>query len=410
LSRRLHVPPEAFHPAVPEIDMRFLTAGESHGPMLVGIFEGLPAGLRVDLKALQSDLDRRRSGHGRGARTTKIEADRVEVVAGLRGGLTLGSPVALLIPNTDFKNWKAVMDPVGPVSGREVHRPRPGHADLAGGLKYGFSDLRNALERASARETAMRVALGGLARQYLAHFGVDVLSHVASLGGIDAVEPPARAKLAALRPAVEASPVRTLDAAAAKRMVARIESARVAGDTLGGVVEVLVDGLVPGLGAYVQWDRRLDARLAAALMSIPAIKGVEIGAGFAQSRLAGTEVHDPILPAKGKGSATRYARPSNRAGGLEGGVTNGERLVLRAAMKPISTTMKGLPSVDIRTGKPETSAVERSDVCALPAAGVVGEAVVALELASAWAEKFGGDTMADVEAAVARYRKELKRR
>jgi len=395
--------------------MRFLTAGESHGPTLVGILEGMPAGLTIDISRMQSDLDRRRSGYGRGARTTKIESDTVQIVSGVRGGVTLGSPIALLIENKDWKNWKSVMSPIGKAAGREVYRPRPGHADLAGGLKYGFTDLRNALERASARETAMRVALGSLARQYLDIFGVDILSHVIQLGGIEAKPAVATTGalpgvLARLRREVEASPVRTADLSAGRRMVARIEAARIAGDTLGGVFEVLVTGLLPGLGAYAQWDRKLDGRLAAGLMSIPAIKGVEIGLGFAASQKLGTEVHDPILPAAGKGSATRYRRATNNAGGLEGGVTNGEPLVLRAAMKPISTTMKGLPSVDIRTGKPETSSVERSDVCALPAAGVVGEAVVALTLADAWAEKFGGDTMDDTRAAVVAFGKLLKKR
>ncbi|MDZ4803776.1 MAG: chorismate synthase [Candidatus Eisenbacteria bacterium] len=395
--------------------MRFLTAGESHGPTLVGILEGMPAGLTIDISRMQSDLDRRRSGYGRGARTTKIESDTVQIVSGVRGGVTLGSPIALLIENKDWKNWKSVMSPIGKAAGREVYRPRPGHADLAGGLKYGFTDLRNALERASARETAMRVALGSLARQYLDIFGVDILSHVIQLGGIEAKPAVATTGalpgvLARLRREVEASPVRTADLSAGRRMVARIEAARIAGDTLGGVFEVLVTGLLPGLGAHAQWDRKLDGRLAAGLMSIPAIKGVEIGLGFAASQKLGTEVHDPILPAAGKGSATRYRRATNNAGGLEGGVTNGEPLVLRAAMKPISTTMKGLPSVDIRTGKPETSSVERSDVCALPAAGVVGEAVVALTLADAWAEKFGGDTMDDTRAAVVAFGKLLKKR
>jgi len=396
--------------------MRFLTAGESHGPMLVGILEGMPAGLTIDLAPMQSDLDRRRSGYGRGARTTKIENDTVQIVSGVRGGVTMGSPIALLIENKDWKNWKSVMSPTGKAGGREVYRPRPGHADLAGGLKYGFTDLRNALERASARETAMRVAIGSLARQYLDAFGVDILSHVVQLGGIEARPTTAMTGgalpgvLARLRREVEASPVRTADLAAGRRMVARIEAAKVAGDTLGGVFEVVVTGLLPGIGAYAQWDRKLDGRLAAALMSIPAIKGVEVGLGFAASTKLGTEVHDPILPAKGKAASTRYRRETNNAGGLEGGVTNGEPLVLRAAMKPISTTMKGLPSVDIRTGKPEMSSVERSDVCALPAAGVVGEAVVALTLADAWAEKFGGDTIDDTRAAVTAYAKLLKKR
>ncbi len=385
--------------------IRYLTAGESHGPMLVGMIEGIPAGLRLDIDAVNADLKRRQGGYGRGARM-KIETDTASVVTGLRGGVTLGSPLTILIENRDWKNWKGVMDPTGPVKGREVHRPRPGHADLSGGLKYGFSDLRNALERASARETAMRVALGAVARQYLAEFGVDILSSVIQLGGVEAKE--TTGSIAKRRPLVEASPVRCADKGAAERMIARIEAAKARGDTLGGVFEVTVEGLVPGLGSYIQWDRRLDARLARALVSIPAIKGMEIGMGFAQTRLFGTEVHDPIEPARGR--KIRYGRPTNHAGGLEGGVTNGEPLVLRAAMKPISTTMKGIPSVDIRTRKRERSAVERSDVCALPAAGVVGEAVTALALAEAWSEKFGGDSMEETAANVKAFLKALRKR
>lgn len=387
--------------------IRYVTAGESHGPMLVGILEGLPAGLPVDLERVNADLARRQSGHGRGARQ-KIERDTVRVVAGLRGGVTLGSPVALLIENRDWKNWQGMMDPVAPVKpGREVRRPRPGHVDLAARLKYGFDDLRNALERASARETAMRVALGGVARQYLATFGADILSHVTMLGGIEARGE--RPTIARLRPLVEASAVRCADAPATERMISRIEAARAAGDTLGGVFEVVAEGLTPGVGAATQWDSRLDARLTRALVSIPAVKAVEIGLGFAQAARAGTEVHDPILPGRGPGGA-RYRRPTNNAGGLEGGITNGQPLVLRAAMKPISTTMKGLPSVDLVTRKPEKSTVERSDVCALPAAGVVGEAVVALTLAEAYAEKFGGDTLEETLANHRNYLRQVARR
>lgn len=388
--------------------MRFLTAGESHGPMLVGILEGLPAGLAVDLERVDAELKRRQGGYGRGARSAKIESDRVRVVGGLRGGITMGTPLALLIENRDHRHWKGVMDPVGRIGGREVTQPRPGHADLAGGLKYGFEDLRNVLERASARETAMRTALGAVARQYLASFGIDLLSHVVQLGGLEASAPKGSG-LAALRKQVEASPVRCADGVVSKRMEARIDAARAAGDTLGGVVELIITGVVPGLGTYVQADRRLDARLGAALLSIPAIKGVEIGPAFAQSVRAGTEVHDPIVPARGR-APLRYSRPTNHAGGLEGGVTNGEPIVLRAAMKPIATTMKGLPSVDIATGRAARSAVERSDVCALPAAGVVAEAVAALVLADAFAEKFGTDTLSEALRAFEAYRRDLRRR
>jgi chorismate synthase len=387
--------------------IRYLTAGESHGPMLVGVIEGLPAGLPLDLAVIDDDLRRRQSGYGRGARM-KIESDRAQVVTGLRGGTTLGSPLTLLIENKDWKNWKDVMSPTGKAAGREVYRPRPGHADLTGGLKYGFDDLRNALERASARETAMRVALGAVARQYLEQFHVVILSHVAQLGGI--VAEAASGAPNALRDRIEASPVRCADPTASQRMMARIDAARSRGDTLGGVFEVIVHGVVPGLGSYVQWDRRLDARLAHALLSIPAIKGMEIGMGFAQTALFGTEVHDPIVSSRGGKGKIRFKRPTNNAGGLEGGVTNGEPIVVRAAMKPISTTMKGLPSVDIRTRKAERSAVERSDICAVPAAGVVGEAVVALTLAEAYSEKFGGDSLQEAARNHRNYLRDISRR
>jgi chorismate synthase len=387
--------------------IRFMTAGESHGPMLVGIIEGLPAGLRLQASRIDEDLRRRQAGHGRGARM-KIEADAARIVTGLRGSLTLGSPLTILIENRDWKNWKSVMDPIGPASGREVYRPRPGHADLSGGIKYGFEDLRNALERASARETAMRVALGGVCRQYLAAFGVDILSHVTQIGGIAAE--PARESIEALRPRVEASPVRCADRLATRRMIARIDAAKTRGDTLGGVFEIIAEGVVAGLGSYVQWDRRLDAQLSRAILSIPAVKGMEIGLGFAQTSRYGTEVHDPIEPARRAKGGIRFKRPSNNAGGLEGGVTNGQPIVLRGAMKPISTTMKGIPSVDIRTRKKERSSVERSDVCAVPAAGVVGEAVVALALAQAYSEKFGGDSMGEVETNFEAYAKAIAKR
>lgn len=387
--------------------IRYTTAGESHGPKLIGVIEGIPAGLELSAEQIDADLARRQAGFGRGARQ-KIERDRVRIVAGVRGGVTLGSPIALEIENRDWKNWESRMRAAPPVAaGREVHRPRPGHVDLAARFKYGFDDLRNGLERASARETAMRTALGAVARRYLAEFDVDLLSHVLRLGGIDALPPPPGA-LGELRDRVEASAVRCADPVATERMISRITAVRAAGDTLGGVFEVLVDGLVPGIGAYVQWDRRLDGRLAQALLSIPAVKGMEIGLGFRQADRTGTEVHDPIVPAR-KGRV-RYRRPTNNAGGLEGGVTNGERLVLRAAMKPISTTMRGIPSVDIRTKRAESSAVERSDVCALPAAGVVGEAVTALTLAAAYAEKFGGDSMEETRGTYRLYLKALRGR
>lgn len=386
--------------------IRFLTAGESHGRLLVGIIDGLPAGLAIDVDRIDEDLRRRQSGFGRGARM-KIEKDAAQVVAGLRGGRTLGSPLALLIENRDWKRWKEVMDPKGTTAGREVHCPRPGHADLAGRLKYGFDDLRDVLERASARETAMRVALGSVARQFLEVFGIDILSHVTRIGGVGA--PPA-AGIAKLRPLVEASAVRCADPTATQRMMARIATAASRGDTLGGVFEVIAEGVPAGLGSCAQWDRRLDARLAAAFLSIPAVKGMEIGLGFRQADLYGSEVHDPILPGRGGRGRPRYRRPTNNAGGLEGGMTNGEPLVLRGVMKPIATTMQGLASVDIRTRRPARSAAERSDVCAVPAAGVVGEAVTALALAEAMSESLGGDTIRETRAAFDARRRQVSRR
>jgi len=374
--------------------LRYLTAGESHGRALVTIVEGLPAGVPVDLTAIDRDLARRQSGYGRGGRM-KIEQDRVEVLSGIRHGRTLGSPVALLVPNRDWANWTEVMSPT-PVEAYSVvraaqkvrTRPRPGHADLAGALKYDHADLRNVLERASARETAARVAAGSLAKQFLAPFGIRVAGHVRSIGPVEAAGTEGL-PLDELVARAEASPVRCADPEASARMVAEIDAARRDGDSLGGVVEVVATGLPPGLGSHVHYDRRLDGALGAALLSIQAAKGVEIGDGFAAARRRGSQVHDEIGWSPGRG----YFRHSNRAGGLEGGMTNGMDLVVRVAFKPIATLYKPLRSVEIDTHVEAVAGIERSDTCAVPAAAVIAECVTAFELARFVAEKFGGDSL-----------------
>ena len=390
--------------------LRLLTAGESHGRALTAVLEGIPAGLALTADLLAQDLARRQLGYGRGRRMA-IEHDRAEILSGVRAGRTTGAPIALLIENRDWANWQDVMAVEGrPSAWRRVTCPRPGHADLAGGLKYDHDDLRDVLERASARETAARVAAGGVARACLEAFGVEIASHVVRIGAV-AARPAPRGTIAALRRRVERSDVRCADERAAERMRKAIDAARVAGDTVGGVIEVIAAGVCPGLGSYVHWDRKLDGRLAAAVHSVPAIKGVEIGLGFESASRRGSQAHDPIRARRPDARrAWGYARPTNHAGGLEGGVTNGEPVVLRAAMKPLSTLMKPLPSVDMRTRRSARAAVERSDVCAVPAAGVVLEAVVALVLADAYREKFGGDTMADARAAHRHYLKRISRR
>ncbi len=384
--------------------LRFTTAGESHGRGLVTVVEGLPAGLPVTAEWVDRDLGRRMRGHGRGGRMT-IEQDRIEWISGVRAGETLGSPVAMLIANRDWANWQEVMaaEAAGAPRERRVTRPRPGHADLTGVLKYDRTDARDILERASARETAARVAAGALARRLLDEFGVTVASHVVALGGIvagavDPLDAPG---------AADHSPVRTLDPEAEAAMVQRIDAARAAGDTLGGVVEVVADGLVPGLGSHVSWDRKLDGRLAGMLMSIPAVKGVEIGLGFAAAARPGSEVHDPII-AGGGHAAPR--RGGNNAGGLEGGMTTGEPLVVRIAMKPLSTLMTPLETVDLSSGRSARAETERSDVTAVPALGVVAEALVALVLADAMLEKFGGDSLTEMRRNVDGYRAQLAAR
>ncbi|MBT9172393.1 MAG: Chorismate synthase [Syntrophomonadaceae bacterium] len=372
--------------------MRYLTAGESHGPALLTIVEGLPANLQLDTAAVDRELERRQGGFGRGGRM-KIERDRAVFLSGLRFGRTLGSPLAIQIANRDHDNWLAQMATVGtqPEELARVTLPRPGHADLAAALKYNLKDIRDVLERASARETAARVAVGAVARQLLAAFNIRVASQVLAIGEVASVgaDP---ADLVTLTPEVDSSPVRCPDIQAAAAMQALIEEKRAAGDSLGGVFEVVVTGVPAGLGSHVHWDRKLDGRLAAALMSVQAIKGVEVGGGFACARLPGSRVHDEIAYEDGRG----YFRRSNRAGGIEGGVTNGEPLVLRAAMKPIPTLTVPLPSVEIDTHRPGRAAVERSDVCAVPAASIVGEAVVAWEVACALREKLGGDSLEEM--------------
>jgi chorismate synthase len=372
--------------------LRYLTAGESHGPALLTIVEGLPANLQLDAAAVDRELARRQGGFGRGGRM-KIERDQAVFLSGLRFGRTLGSPLAIRIDNKDHDNWLEQMATVGtqPEGLTRVTLPRPGHADLAAALKYNLHDIRDVLERASARETATRVAAGAVAKQLLTVFNIRVASQVLAIGevegkGFDPVD------LASLSDEVDSSPVRCPDRQATEAMQALIAEKRAAGDSLGGVFEVVVTGVPAGLGSHVHWDRKLDGRLAAALMSVQAIKGVEVGGGFACARLPGSLVHDEIGYEDGRG----YFRRSNRAGGIEGGITNGEPLVLRAAMKPIPTLMVPLSSVEIDTHQPGRAAVERSDVCAVPAAGIVGEAVVAWEMACALREKLGGDSVEEM--------------
>lgn len=380
--------------------LRYLTAGESHGKALVGILEGLPAGLILTAADVQADLLRRKKGHGRGNRQ-KIEGDKVEILSGVRAGKTIGSPLALLVPNLDFKNWEGIMgaEPSGAPASRRVDIPRPGHADLVGKLKYGFDDMRDVLERASARETAMRVALGAVARKFLHECGVIVASRVVSIGG-EADDSPLTCTVSKLNELTDADPVRCANPNFSKRMVTRIDEAKAAGDTLGGVFEILAEGLPVGLGSYAQWDRRLEGPLSMALMSLNAIKGVEVGYGFRGAGVPGSQAHDAYEP---RGKKVGYR--SNRSGGLDGGMTTGQTLTLRAAMKPIATLMKPLDSVDLRTMKPAKAHVERSDACAVPAAAVIGEALVCLVLADAVLAKFGGDSMRELLPRLVEWRK-----
>jgi chorismate synthase len=383
--------------------LRFLTAGESHGPSLVTILEGMPAGLSIDFDALTHELRRRQGGYGRGRRMA-IESDRAQALSGIRHGVTTGGPIALLIPNKDWENWQRTMaieaEPSPEATGVDrplVTRPRPGHADLAGVVKYGHQDIRNILERASARETAARVAVGAVARQLLRQVGTEIVSHVISIGSVSLADALA-VTFEEARSIGDESALHCVDADAERAMIAEIDRARDAGDTMGGSFEVIAHAVPPGLGSHVQWDRKLDGRLAQALMSIQAIKGVGIGRGPAVSSLPGSRIHDEIVPRTGgqSPSGIAVARPTNNAGGLEGGITNGEDLRVTAYMKPIATLMKPLRSVDLATMAVSPATVERSDVCAVPAAAVVGEAMVAIVLADALTEKFGGDSVEEL--------------
>jgi chorismate synthase len=372
--------------------LRYFTAGESHGQCLIGVVEGLPAGLKLDLAAINRDLARRQQGYGRGGRM-KIEADEAEIVSGVRHNETIGSPVTLMVKNRDFKINELPA----------VTKPRPGHADLAGVIKYDRQDARDILERSSARETAMRVAIGGVCKLLLAQIGVDIVGHIVSLGTVQAKTD--GLTFGQIRERSEASEVRCADPEAEKKMIEAIDAAKGQGDTIGGVFEVIAVGVPIGLGSHVHWDRKLDANLARALMSIQAMKGVEVGLGFEAARRLGSQVHDEILPAKDG----VFTRAGNNAGGFEGGMTNGQPVVVRVAMKPLSTLMKPMRSVDIQTGQEVKATVERSDVCATPAAAVIGEAVVAVELAKAVLDKFGGDSVREMKRNVESYREACQR-
>lgn len=385
--------------------LRYLTAGESHGELLMGIIEGIPSGLLIRVTDIDRDLARRQTGYGRGGRM-KIEKDAVKIYTGVRWGRTLGGPVGLMIRNKDWENWRDRMspDPVFLNSAEPVTRPRPGHADLPGVLKYEMSDIRNILERSSARETAMRVAIGAVAKRLLEEFGVEIVSHVLSIGGVFAKVPGVPPE--EIKKRAEASELHCADHEAEKRMKKKIDEARAAGDSLGGVFELMITGVPIGLGSHVHSDRKLDGRLAAAIMSIQAIKGVEIGSGFGAAHKPGSEVHDEIFWNKKKG----FYRKTNMAGGIEGGMSNGEQIMIRAAMKPIPTLYKPLRSADLSTKKPFNASVERSDACAVPAAGVVAEAAAAFEIASAMIEKFGGDSIEEMKRNYHSYGRHLKTR
>jgi len=384
--------------------LRYLTGGESHGPCLTTILEGIPAGLRVRKEFIDEDLRRRQSGYGRGERM-KIESDKVEILSGLRGGETLGSPLTLLIRNKDWENWQTIMDPFSPPENSEkedksvprLTRPRPGHADLAGAIKYNHKDLRNILERSSARETAARVAVGAIAKVLLKEFEIEIISQVVEIGKIKAHT--ADLTVEKIRRQRDKSQLSCPDRTAEKLMVEEIGKAEKTGDSLGGIFEVMVTNVPVGLGSHVHWDKKLDGRLAQALMSIQAIKGVEIGLGFETSRRPGSKVHDEIFYQERQANEEKagFFRKTNNAGGIEGGMSNGEMIVVRAAMKPIPTLKVPLKSVDLLTKDPVTAVVERADTCAVPAAAVVGEAVVAFEIAGAMQEKFGGDSLSEMK-------------
>jgi chorismate synthase len=384
--------------------IRFLTAGESHGRALTGVLEGIPSGLPLCSDDIDRELKRRQTGYGRGGRM-KIESDRVEILSGVRWGRTIGSPITLVIENKDWQNWHEAMSVDKQYNGciEPVTRPRPGHADLAGALKYGVHDIRNILERSSARETAMRVALGAVCRRFLLEFDITVGSYVTSIGSVS-INPQAKDLMSLFKKA-EASPVRCPDREASKRMIELIDRALKEGDSLGGVFEVFALGVPPGLGSHIQWDRRLDGRLSQALMSIQAIKGVEVGLGFKMAERFGSEVMDEISYRHAEKS---FSRKGNNAGGIEGGMTNGMPVIIRAAMKPIPTLKRPLKSVDIITKKSVRAAYERSDVCAVPAASVIGEAMMCLVLADAFLEKFGGDSIKETKQNYKSYLKSLR--
>ena len=376
--------------------LRFTTAGESHGPALISILEGMVAGLPLVAADVDADLARRQQGYGRGRRM-KIESDHVEFLSGVRAGETLGSPIAMMIQNRDWQNWQEIMDPA-PRTGdveqkRVVTRPRPGHVDLSGMLKYDRDDARDVLERASARETTARVAAGAICRRFLREFDITLGSHVVHLGGVDAKRPNHFPKN--LNAVADAGDLRTLDPEAYDEMRARIDAAKAEGNTLGGIAEVICDGVPVGLGSHVSWDRKLDGRLAAALMSIPAVKAVEIGLGVEAARRKGSDVHDEIDADEKNVRAGRVRRRTNRAGGMEGGISNGEQIVVRAAMKPISTLMRPLGTIEMKTREPAQAVAERSDVTAVPAMGVIAEAMTAFVIAQAFLEKFGGDSLGE---------------
>lgn len=385
--------------------MRFLTAGESHGPELTGIIEGLPAGLPLSLQDINIELERRQKGYGRGGRML-IEADEVVISSGVRHGLTLGSPITLTVRNRDNKNWASVMG-ISEVSEKEkmkrrVTKPRPGHADLVGGMKYGHRDLRNVLERSSARETTMRVAIGAICKKLLLELGITLTGHVTMIGGIEALVPDALTSKQ-IKEQAEASSVRCVDSAAEEQMKALIDQTKEQGDTIGGIVEVMVDGVPPGIGSYAQWDTKLDGKIAQALISINAFKGVEFGVGFDSAKRPGSQVMDGIIWSKDTG----YSRSTNHLGGFEGGMTNGMPLIIRGVMKPIPTLYKPLPSVDIESKEVFKASIERSDSCAVPAACVIAEAMVAIELTKAMLDQFSRDSFDRLVSDVERYREEI---
>lgn len=386
--------------------IRYFTAGESHGPGLTAIIEGMPANLKIDIEAVNHELYRRQQGYGRGRRM-QIEKDKLEILSGIRFHKTLGSPISFLLRNRDWKNWESIMAIGDGVAKKTVTRPRPGHADLAGSLKYDFDDIRNVLERSSARETAMRVAVGAFAKQFLQAFNVEIHSHVIRIGQV-AADPEvceAVVRSGSINQKADTSPVRCLDAAAEKKMIAFIDRMKEQGDTTGGIIQLVIRNIPPGLGSYVQWDRKLDAQLAQALVSVQAVKGVEVGIGFEAGHRPGSEIHDEIFYEK-----PRFYHKTNNAGGIEGGMSTGEDIVLQVVKKPIPTLMKPLYSVDMDTKEALKAHIERSDVTAVPACAVICEAVVAPVLANAFLEKFGRDTMDDIHPAFQKYMNRIENR